>query len=583
MHLLRKVTTGAEKMAKTATFKSQKYTFQNMLEMQVRVLLEEDAEGMLQAAKQDLDTGIPVVGKRREEHAKRIREQYKLIVDTTRPFTEFTVLPEQFRTVNMRSPMVLLTVGICLPDGVLSIVMVKQKLTPSELAFTINAGYLRAPAAKKVRADSLEEAVLSFGLPVGFLREALLEDVARSEESGALGRTPGATPRGGATPRPSVPEVQPQRLPPKPGMGADRVPSAADQEWEALMQQAQPQRLPPKPGMGVDRDPSAADQEWEALMQQGSHRPARGPAWNSGRASSSADQEWEAMLQEAKSSRPAHTPTVAEMEWQAPCQAPCQTGQNEWDAFLQQELQKQRSSRMPEAEPPQVMHAPCAALGSGTSTPSQPPRPRSAQTSFARQPPPWQHGVNMAETQARQAGTYAAQGHPSHGHASHPADPRQPRSLPTRPAGSKESPWPSHSFPSEPPPLPPPSRAPPQAAAAQAPPTGTWPCGTKPCEETEGWPGSSMWQDHAAGMTRPAAPTTDAMPGGIVPRGFIPVEGQVEFFSQPLRRYVPALLVGLAVEATSAGPPGSLCVVPSGCAQQVLHPSSFRRTLRFPS
>ncbi|CAE7735473.1 unnamed protein product [Symbiodinium sp. CCMP2592] len=577
MHLLRKVTTGAEKMAKTATSKSQKYTFQNMLEMQVRVLLEEDAEGMLQAAKQDLDTGIPVVGKRREEHARKIREQYKLIVDTTRPFTEFTVLPEQFRTVNMRSPMVLLTVGICLPDGVLSIVMVKQKLTPSELAFTINAGYLRTPSAKKVRADSLEEAVLSFGLPVGFLREALLEDVARSEESGALGRTPGATPRGGATPRPSVPEVQPQRQPPKPGMGADRVPSAADQEWEAFMQQAQPQRLPPKPGMGVDRAPSAADQEWEALMQQGSHRPARGPAWNPGRASSSADQEWEAMLQEAQSSRPAHTPTVAEMEWQAPCQAPCRTGQNEWDAFLQQELQKQRSSRMPEAETPQVMHTPCAALGSGTSTPSQPPRPRSAHTSFARQPPPWQHGVNMAETQARQAGTYAAQGHPSHG-AGHPADPRQPRSLPARPAGSKEHPWASHSFPSEPPPLPPPARAPAQAAAAQAPPTGTWPCGTMPCEETEGWPGSSMRKDHAAGMTRPAAPAADAMPGGIVPRGFIPVEGQVEFFSQPLRRYVPALLVGLAVEATSAGPPGSLCVVPSGCAQLLFSIVKSRRS-----
>ena len=29
---------------------------------------------------------------------------------------------------------------------------------------------------------------------------------------------------------------------------------------------------------------------------------------------------------------------------------------------------------------------------------------------------------------------------------------------------------------------------------------------------------------------------------------------QVEFFSQPLRRYVPALLVGLAVEATSPRP-----------------------------
>ena len=162
------------------------------------------------------------------------------------------------------------------------------------------AGYLRAPAAKKVRAvtclhdppwkslpasrprqDSLEEAVLSFGLPVGFLHPgfclaayrqrarlwgarcatgcyppgALQElflgtllastgakrfwrtsrpglstlwsicssttaplqfhfccvrssaELRRSEESGALGRTPGATPRGGATPRPSVPEV----------------------------------------------------------------------------------------------------------------------------------------------------------------------------------------------------------------------------------------------------------------------------------------------------------------------------------------------------------------------------------------
>ena len=64
---------------------------------------------------------------------------------------------------------------------------------------------------------------------------------------------------------------------------------------------------------------------------------------------------------------------------------------------------------MPQAEPAQVASAQSGVPGSGTDprqfpTPSQPRRPCSAHhTSFARQPPPWQQGVNMAESQARAA------------------------------------------------------------------------------------------------------------------------------------------------------------------------------------
>eukprot|EP00435_Cladocopium_sp_Y103_P000651 s1826_g1.t1 len=140
MKFFRQFTASADKVATQLTATTYSYIFQNMLGSTVRVLLEEDPEGMLQAAQNDMDTGIPMVGKHAETHRNKVLKRYRSIVETTRPFQEFIVLPEQMKTVTMRSPMLRMTIGITEPGGVLKIVMVQKVATESKLPVTINEG-----------------------------------------------------------------------------------------------------------------------------------------------------------------------------------------------------------------------------------------------------------------------------------------------------------------------------------------------------------------------------------------------------------------------------------------------------------
>ncbi|CAJ1426661.1 unnamed protein product [Effrenium voratum] len=235
MKLFRQFTSSADKVATQLTAKSHSYTFQNTLDRQIKVLLEEDPEGMLQAAQDDLNTGIPVVGKRMEEHKRKVLKRYRTILETAKPFQEFSVLSEQLRTVTMRSPMVRLTVGIYEPGGVLKVVTVKTKLTTSSLAFTVNEGLARG-GGKKVRADSLEEALHSFGMDVGFKKEELLADI--EEDEG------GTTPRSlkqGESPKSARPETQEQARLLEASTSAEYSQTNED-EWQQLLQQPPPEK-----------------------------------------------------------------------------------------------------------------------------------------------------------------------------------------------------------------------------------------------------------------------------------------------------------------------------------------------------
>eukprot|EP00930_Biecheleria_cincta_P047010 TRINITY_DN32518_c0_g1_i1.p1 TRINITY_DN32518_c0_g1~~TRINITY_DN32518_c0_g1_i1.p1 ORF type:complete len:416 (-),score=83.60 TRINITY_DN32518_c0_g1_i1:261-1457(-) len=162
----------AVKFASQLTAKTYEYNFNNELPKSVRILLEEDPEGMLQAARQEIDTGIPVVGERAKRHEKELKEAYERITSTAKPIQEVVVINEQVKKVSMRSPMVRCSIAICEWNGALKIVMVKAKIMSTSLPITINKLQDNDSKATLVRADSLEQALESFGLQIGFDKQA---------------------------------------------------------------------------------------------------------------------------------------------------------------------------------------------------------------------------------------------------------------------------------------------------------------------------------------------------------------------------------------------------------------------------
>mmetsp|Transcript_1254 Transcript_1254/g.2610 ORF Transcript_1254/g.2610 Transcript_1254/m.2610 type:complete len:511 (-) Transcript_1254:82-1614(-) len=156
-------------VADTMSAKHYKYMFYNASSSSVRILLEEDPEGMLQAAKNEVDDGIPVVGERAKRRAKEIDEAHQNIIATAKPYQECGVIPESMKTVYMRSPIVRCSIAICEWNGSLKIVQVKQKLMGDDsVAVTIDSAMERTSRAKLVRADSLAEALIHLGVNVGF-------------------------------------------------------------------------------------------------------------------------------------------------------------------------------------------------------------------------------------------------------------------------------------------------------------------------------------------------------------------------------------------------------------------------------
>eukprot|EP00931_Biecheleriopsis_adriatica_P028746 TRINITY_DN1713_c0_g1_i1.p1 TRINITY_DN1713_c0_g1~~TRINITY_DN1713_c0_g1_i1.p1 ORF type:complete len:418 (-),score=88.17 TRINITY_DN1713_c0_g1_i1:99-1352(-) len=161
---------GAKQMASRLQAKMHQYQFSNELEQPVRILLEEDPEGMLQAARDELDDGIPVVGERAKRRAAEIEEAHKVILETTKRFQEFTVIHEQLKTVQMRSPIIRCSIAVCSWDGQLIVTTLRMKMAPSGLAFRITRKLLQG-GTKTLCADTLEDAMLSFGIDVGFERK----------------------------------------------------------------------------------------------------------------------------------------------------------------------------------------------------------------------------------------------------------------------------------------------------------------------------------------------------------------------------------------------------------------------------
>eukprot|EP00442_Polarella_glacialis_P047316 CAMPEP_0115130406 /NCGR_PEP_ID=MMETSP0227-20121206/52453_1 /TAXON_ID=89957 /ORGANISM="Polarella glacialis, Strain CCMP 1383" /LENGTH=349 /DNA_ID=CAMNT_0002535631 /DNA_START=109 /DNA_END=1159 /DNA_ORIENTATION=- len=160
----------ASKLAEvTDTSERYKYSFNNTLTKQVRILLEEDAEGVYQAAVREIDDGIPCVGQRLVRQKQLIQDAYDRIANSGKLYQEFTIIPEQLFTVSMRSPIVRCTISICEWNGSMKIVQVKDKLFSSAtLAVTIDSRNETAPPrAKQIRADTLEDALRCLGFQVG--------------------------------------------------------------------------------------------------------------------------------------------------------------------------------------------------------------------------------------------------------------------------------------------------------------------------------------------------------------------------------------------------------------------------------
>lgn len=147
------------------------YTFVNDLPKQVRILLEEDPDGMMQAAINEIDNGIPCVGDRLIRQKKQIQEAYERIYVSGKPFQEFTMIQDQMRTVNMKSPIVRCSIGICEWNGAsLKLVQVKSRLVSSgDLAVSVNSTH-DTTRGKLIRSDTLEQALMSMGLQVGFTK-----------------------------------------------------------------------------------------------------------------------------------------------------------------------------------------------------------------------------------------------------------------------------------------------------------------------------------------------------------------------------------------------------------------------------
>lgn len=136
------------------------YSFLNNAKKPVRVLLEEDADGMMQAAVEEIDDGIPVVGALAARRKAEIQAAYERIKElaAARPIQEFMILPDQLKTVTMQSPVVRLTACICEWNGALRLFRYRQKHITSQMPMVVHDNHSSTDVVA-IRADSLTEAV----------------------------------------------------------------------------------------------------------------------------------------------------------------------------------------------------------------------------------------------------------------------------------------------------------------------------------------------------------------------------------------------------------------------------------------
>ncbi|CAJ1348960.1 unnamed protein product [Effrenium voratum] len=133
----------------------------------VRILLEEDPEGVAQLEEWKMDDGIPTVGKAGQRHTRRVQELKKSILATSKPYQEFTLIREQTKTVSMRSPVIKCSVALAEWNGSMKIVEVQHRITEGK-TFTIHRGYDRSPGMATLRTDQLADALQAMGVPLGF-------------------------------------------------------------------------------------------------------------------------------------------------------------------------------------------------------------------------------------------------------------------------------------------------------------------------------------------------------------------------------------------------------------------------------
>lgn len=136
------------------------YTFINSTSRPARVLLEEDPDGMMQAAIARLDDGIPVLGKLAEKRRKEVQEVYEQIrqLAEDRPVQESVLITDQLKEITMQSPIVRLTICVCDWSGVLKIYLYRQKHTPGDLPCYIS-DTLDQSKVITIRAESLYDAI----------------------------------------------------------------------------------------------------------------------------------------------------------------------------------------------------------------------------------------------------------------------------------------------------------------------------------------------------------------------------------------------------------------------------------------
>lgn len=166
LHLLRRVAhSGMDELANW-TAKTYKFSFHNDSGAAVRILVEEDPDGMAELEEWKIGDGIPTVGKAGERHKQRM-QQLKKAITASKPYQEFTLIRDQTKTVNMRSPVIKCSLALADWNGTLKVVEVQRRLTEGN-TFTVHRGYDKSPGIMSVRADCLEHALVAGGVQLGF-------------------------------------------------------------------------------------------------------------------------------------------------------------------------------------------------------------------------------------------------------------------------------------------------------------------------------------------------------------------------------------------------------------------------------
>lgn len=234
------------------TAKTYKFSFHNDSGGAVRILVEEDPDGMAELEDWKLGDGIPTVGKAGERHRQKL-VALKKSINASKPYQEFTVIRDQTKTINMRSPVIKCSVALAEWNGALKIVEIQRRLTEGK-TFTVHRGYDRSPGMATVRADCLEHALLAAGVQLGFVLDEAEGTAAPAAPAPAAPAAPvprdgsgaPAGPRGAKLSQRPVPS-EPPPLPP-PATAPFPLPhSAAPQPVAPATAPAQPPAPRPRP------------------------------------------------------------------------------------------------------------------------------------------------------------------------------------------------------------------------------------------------------------------------------------------------------------------------------------------------